>query len=109
MSWERPLPADRARYRALDTALRHGVIPDGVLRSGARLGAVWRERREGAGGPEAQALRLNALVERMSSGSIAEATAEANAQHYELPAAFFGVMLGPRRKYSACLWEQPGT
>ena len=28
----------------------------------------------------------------------------ANAQHYEVPAPFFQVMLGPRRKYSACAW-----
>ncbi len=28
----------------------------------------------------------------------------ANAQHYEVPAAFFGLVLGPRRKYSCCLY-----
>ena len=40
----------------------------------------------------------------MSTGPIAEATETANEQHYELPAEFFGLFLGPRRKYSGCLW-----
>lgn len=96
------------RYRALDIALRHRLAPDGVLRAGARLGTVRRERKEGAGGLEAQAQRLGELVEHMSSGPIAEATAEANTQHYELPAGFLELLLGPRLKYSSCLWE-PGT
>src|SRR6185312_8583863 len=30
----------------------------------------------------------------------------ANAQHYELPPAFFGHCLGPRRKYSCCLYPK---
>ena len=29
----------------------------------------------------------------------------ANAQHYELPPAFFALILGPRRKYSCCLYD----
>jgi cyclopropane-fatty-acyl-phospholipid synthase len=36
---------------------------------------------------------------------IAAHTDAANAQHYELPAAFFGLVLGPRRKYSCCLYD----
>ena len=33
---------------------------------------------------------------------------KANEQHYEVPARFFELVLGPRLKYSSCLWE-PGT
>jgi len=29
---------------------------------------------------------------------------KANEQHYEVPAAFFGHVLGPHRKYSSCWW-----
>ncbi len=36
---------------------------------------------------------------------IAEHAEAANDQHYELPAAFFGHALGPRRKYSCCFYE----
>jgi cyclopropane-fatty-acyl-phospholipid synthase len=35
---------------------------------------------------------------------VAIETAAANRQHYELPAEFFALVLGPRRKYSACVW-----
>ena len=34
-------------------------------------------------------------------------TASANAQHYELPAAFFGLCLGHSRKYSSCFYDRP--
>ena len=33
-------------------------------------------------------------------------TAEANAQHYEIPAEFFALVLGPQRKYSCCLYDE---
>ncbi|MBY0380652.1 MAG: cyclopropane-fatty-acyl-phospholipid synthase family protein [Xanthobacteraceae bacterium] len=37
---------------------------------------------------------------------IAINTAEANTQHYEIPAEFFGLALGPQRKYSCCLYDK---
>ncbi len=40
----------------------------------------------------------------MDSFSIALHTDAANEQHYELPAEFFSLALGPRRKYSSCLY-----
>jgi cyclopropane-fatty-acyl-phospholipid synthase len=40
----------------------------------------------------------------MAQRPIAIATDIANRQHYELPAELFGLILGPRRKYSSCLF-----
>ncbi len=96
------------RYRLLDRALAAQVAPDAVLRAGSRFGAWDRERRESRGGVVAQEARLRALIERMSTGPVAEVPEKANEQHYELPADFFALVLGPRRKYSGGLWE-PGT
>jgi cyclopropane-fatty-acyl-phospholipid synthase len=93
------------RYRLLDAALERGAVPDGVLRAGSRLGARSRLRRESRGGVVAQERRLSDLIVRMSSGPVAEVPEKANEQHYELPAEFLGLMLGPRRKYSGCLWD----
>ena len=45
----------------------------------------------------------------MAAFPIAEHTEAANAQHYEVPAAFFAEVLGPRRKYSCCLYAGPET
>ena len=38
---------------------------------------------------------------------VAEHADAANAQHYEVPAAFFAMCLGPRRKYSSCYYDSP--
>ncbi|MGI9184192.1 MAG: SAM-dependent methyltransferase [Solirubrobacteraceae bacterium] len=93
------------RYELLDAVLERGLLPDALLRAGSLYGAWDRERRESAGGVTGQQARLRALVKRMSSGPIAEVPEAANEQHYELPAAFLGLILGPRRKYSSCLWN----
>ena len=47
---------------------------------------------------------FRALLERAATGPIAEHTDDANAQHYEVPAQFFHQHLGPRLKYSCCLY-----
>jgi cyclopropane-fatty-acyl-phospholipid synthase len=43
----------------------------------------------------------------MTAFPIALATDEANDQHYEIPASFFELILGSRRKYSCCYYETP--
>lgn len=50
-----------------------------------------------------------AFARAMRTLPIAEHAQAANAQHYEVPAAFFAQVLGPRRKYSCCYYETPGT
>jgi cyclopropane-fatty-acyl-phospholipid synthase len=85
-----------------------GAVPDVVLRRAIRARVGRRVRRESRGGVEAQTERLRALIADSDSGRIAVATDAANRQHYEVPADFFGLCLGPRRKYSCALWE-PGT
>jgi cyclopropane-fatty-acyl-phospholipid synthase len=100
-----PAPREPRRYELLDAVLQRGLIPDWVLRTGSLFGAWDRERRESAGGVTGQQARLRALIARMSTGPIAEVPEKANEQHYELPAAFLGLILGPRRKYSGCLWS----
>jgi cyclopropane-fatty-acyl-phospholipid synthase len=92
------------RYQVLDHLLERALLPDPVLRAGSLYGAWARERQESRGGVVAQQDRLRALVARMSEGPIAEVPEKANEQHYELPAAFLELILGPRMKYSGCLW-----
>lgn len=48
------------------------------------------------------------FVQAMETRPIADHTQAANHQHYELPPAFFGSFLGPRRKYSCCLYPTGG-
>ena len=83
-----------------DRLVSRGLLPDRLLRAAIRQSCRLRLRTERRRGPEA----LEEIVSTMSSGPIAIETGAANRQHYELPAAFFGLMLGPRRKYSGCVW-----
>jgi cyclopropane-fatty-acyl-phospholipid synthase len=48
------------------------------------------------------------FAKQMIDHPVAANTEEANAQHYELPEEFFGLVLGPRRKYSSCFYG-PGA
>jgi cyclopropane-fatty-acyl-phospholipid synthase len=50
-----------------------------------------------------------AFVDEMAERAMAEFTSEANAQHYEVPAAFFAKVLGPNRKYSSCFYKEPAS
>ncbi len=51
----------------------------------------------------------DAFAREMSAYAVAENTRDANAQHYELPPEFFALFLGPRRKYSSCLYPTDDT
>jgi len=83
---------------AATAAFERLPLPDPVSRRAISALVARSERLLGAGGiddPE--------FVRAMERFPIAIATEAANAQHYELPPAFFGAILGPRRKYSCCL------
>lgn len=45
------------------------------------------------------------FAEDMAAYPIAAHTQDANIQHYEIPAEFFDLILGPQRKYSSCLYD----
>jgi cyclopropane-fatty-acyl-phospholipid synthase len=79
-------------------------VPDTVMRFGiSRLvGRTHRRMSEAPRGLDAE------FAAGMKDHAIAEHTEDANAQHYELPAAFFGLVLGPHRKYSSCFYDNPG-
>ena len=81
-----------------------GWIPDPVLRAAVRTRVALLQRRLRAGGVDAESERQREL---RSGGAVAPITAlahRANEQHYEVPAEFFDLVLGPRRKYSSCWW-----
>lgn len=49
------------------------------------------------------------IINELKSLPIAIETEAANEQHYEVPAAFYDLCLGPRKKYSSGLWERRDT
>ncbi len=86
--------------------MARGLVPDGAVRVGSRYGARARERREASGGVAEQSARLEALVERMSTGPIAELPEPPHQPNDALPLELLGLVLGPRRKDSGCLWSE---
>ncbi|HTZ01357.1 MAG TPA: cyclopropane-fatty-acyl-phospholipid synthase family protein [Xanthobacteraceae bacterium] len=75
--------------------------PDAVTRTAIR-GLVGRTRRRLARAPQVTDPQFAAAMAQFPIAMNAEA---ANAQHYEIPAEFFALVLGPQRKYSCCLFD----
>lgn len=93
---------------ALIEACERGLLPDALVRAGMRSLMKQRLMDEGLDHPPLAAERLAALVEELRQSPIAKETDAANEQHYEVPAEFFHLHLGPRLKYS-CAWYETGT
>lgn len=85
-------------------AAERAPIPDPLLRLGIAH-MVGRTHAQLLAGPE----RTRGFAQEMAAYEIAEHAQAANRQHYELPPAFFAQCLGPRRKYSCCLFEGTST
>ena len=99
------LSRDRAAPGLLGLAER-GLLPDAAIRAGIRRLCAQRLEDERAGGVELQSLRQQELLELLRQSPVAIETDAANAQHYELPPAFFTHCLGPRLKYSSCYYPR---
>lgn len=101
---DRSLPdAPQAWYEPL---LNRGLIPDPMLRWQIRRRLRARIRHECRGTIENRHQRFRAFVNDLRTSPVAIETDAANIQHYEVPARFFELALGPRLKYSGCLWTQ---
>jgi cyclopropane-fatty-acyl-phospholipid synthase len=84
--------------------VEQGYVPDVVIRGGIRRLCEVRLRELQAGDCEAASGLTEALVDDMNAAPIALVPHLANEQHYEVPAEFFALTLGPRRKYSSAWW-----
>ena len=89
---------------ALLELAERGLVPDALVRIGARRLIANRLRQERAGDAEDASKRYGELLEELRSSPVAMETEAANEQHYEVPDEFFRLVLGPRLKYSACYW-----
>ena len=82
----------------------HGWLPDRLVRVGIRrllAARLTEEKRLGCEG--LSELQRQFLAELIQS-PIAVHSSAANEQHYEVPARYFELVLGPHRKYSSCLF-----
>jgi cyclopropane-fatty-acyl-phospholipid synthase len=92
-----------AALRVLDW-VELGYVPDAVIRRGIRRLCQARLAEIGADDIEHAAEAIEAFVLRMARAPRAPLPHRANEQHYEVPAEFFALALGPHRKYSSAWW-----
>ena len=90
--------------KAAEALVDSGMLPDWLVRAGIRKNCAARLAEQRAGGVAGQAARRLALDRTLRDSPIAVAADAANAQHYEVPAAFFQLVLGPHLKYSSGYW-----
>jgi cyclopropane-fatty-acyl-phospholipid synthase len=92
------------QWPSIDSVLDRDVVPDALIRAGIRRNLAVRLKSEAHDGAESAHAAKMAWVETLRRSPIAIATDDANAQHYEVPAAFFETVLGPHLKYSSGYW-----
>ncbi len=88
----------------IDLLLEKNLLPDWVIRFGIRRLLAQRLRDEQAAGNGPAA--IPAYAADLRTRPLAEETAAANEEHYEVPTPFFQYCLGRRLKYSGCLYEK---
>ena len=84
--------------------VEQGLAPDAVVRAGIRRLLKARLAEVQAGDCAAAADISNSFISGLRAAPIALVPEKANEQHYEVPEAFFGQVLGKHRKYSSCWW-----
>jgi cyclopropane-fatty-acyl-phospholipid synthase len=99
-------PEERFWYEGL---VESGFVPDFVIRAAIRRMLRERLREEDCGSEAANRAKLLAFMDEMKRSPIALRTDSVNAQHYEVPTAFFENVLGPRLKYSSAFYPEGCT
>jgi cyclopropane-fatty-acyl-phospholipid synthase len=90
----------------IDFLHARGLLPDFLTRIGIRRLLAQRLREEDPGDADARRAAVHAWARALREGPIAIETGAANAQHYEVPAAFYRTVLGKHLKYSCGLWSE---
>ncbi|MBY5161814.1 SAM-dependent methyltransferase [Salsipaludibacter albus] len=88
-------------FRLLD----EGLVPEPVLARVIDLRVARLVDRHRSLPPDVRDRDVVALRRSLDDQPITVHTAAANAQHYEVPTAFFRLVLGPHLKYSSGLWS----
>ena len=92
----------------IDTLIEKDVLPDSVIRWGIRRLLKQRLSDERPESAAARFAKVDAFAAELRTLPVAIETKAANEQHYEVPAAFYKLCLGPRLKYSSCYYESGG-
>ena len=81
-----------------------GLVPDALIRYGIRIQLRDRLASLRQEDVESEGEAKMKIVQELHTLPIAIETDKANDQHYEVPAKFYDLSLGPCKKYSSGLW-----
>jgi len=84
--------------------IENGNVPDPLIRLGIRQLLRERLSKIPLTNPEMGSAFVSQFLSEMAIAPVAITPEKANEQHYEVPSAFFELVLGHRRKYSSCYW-----
>ena len=83
--------------------IEKNLLPDWLIRAGITL--ISKQRLcEQANGNKLENFSKFTFIESVKNSPIALVPEKANEQHYEVPARFFELCLGKRKKYSSCYY-----
>ena len=91
--------------RIIINAVEKEIIPDFLVRFGIRLLLKQRLMDIKSLDCEKTDISQMQMIKKMQSSPIAINTDSANEQHYEVPEAFYKLILGDKYKYSCCYWS----
>jgi cyclopropane-fatty-acyl-phospholipid synthase len=80
-------------------------LPDAIIRAAIQRLCSRTATKLATGNAESDAW----LADEMAARAITEYVDGADAQRYEVPAAFFAHVLGPNRKYSCCFYKEAAS
>ena len=83
-----------------------GILPDFLIRMGIRRLCRKRLQKLHNDDCEKSAVSESKHIREADLTEVAPVPRKANEQHYEVPANFYKLVLGPNLKYSCCLWEE---
>jgi hypothetical protein len=86
-----------------------GLVPDVLIRFGIRVQLYNHLTVLQSESAELELQQKLDIVQELYTLPIAIETEAANDQHYEVPAKFYDLCLGPCKKYSSGLWPTPTT
>jgi len=89
--------------------IHYGLVPDFLIRFGIRIQLYDHLNILKAENVEMELEKKLKIVQQLKTMPIAIETDAANEQHYEVPAKFYDLCLGPRKKYSSGLWPTKKT
>ncbi|ORY71272.1 methyltransferase [Pseudomassariella vexata] len=93
---------------SMDYVLDSGLLPHAVIRIGIRRQLAQRLQEIQSASLAAAMDRKMSFIEALRTRPIAIETATANKQHYEVGTGVLVACLGPRMKYSSCLYPKGG-